>query len=333
MSTNLCIEEHSLYRRTPRGKQDPYFFLVLVDQKVEENFTNWWNFQDDPKWFYKWLEPKLAGPLSLWMRTHFAFNCDRPKYQTSKYLKGLASTFNCNTAHGTDKWHMKCDPVGHGLLYDSRQDLYEVTTWGVYLDHRDHYKPPKGDTIFDEFLANPEKMALFGCVYEKEGKVNDKAEWEELIRIDYDNCPIIDNLVDMCVFNATNREAEVDVVRTAIATMAYVGAILEEPDDGKLMEMLAAIKIGCTVLDAQYRSTFYDKSYFDDWTEKAFVFSHNSFDQSEGAGTAMRGRILTEYVGPQFKKNVIVHEPIMKGLIQYFITEYIVPFRKVYKKL
>ena len=47
----------------------------------------------------------------------------------------------------------------------------------------------------------------------------------------------------------------------------------------------------------------------------------------------MRGKILTEYVGPQFKKNVLVHEPIMKGLIQYFITEYIVPFRKVYKKL
>ena len=89
-STNLCIEEYSVFRRQPQGGvRIPMFMMAVVGHKItEETWHDWHHWQDDLVKISEWLGPFYDGVLDLFVRMHFAWSTERPAIYASPFSKG-----------------------------------------------------------------------------------------------------------------------------------------------------------------------------------------------------------------------------------------------------
>ena len=189
---------------------------------METAIHHWWYNQDDYQHFFFWMERAYQGSLELWMKVHFNYNVLREDHYQSPTTKGIPSTWQCAGPHGKNRWTMKADPVGHGVIVDSKDTDYEATTHGIYIDARPHMEPVSQSSDFTWFANNPEQLGLFGVRQDVSDELAYGMDFGDTLRIQLADCPFIDLLCDMTIFHLTGRVKTLDVNDICTATVAYV---------------------------------------------------------------------------------------------------------------
>ena len=155
-----------------------------------------------------------------------------------------------------------------------------------------------------------------------------------MLRIQTDECPFIDNLVDMAVYHITGRAEPCDVNDIATLTTGFILDLLKETDPDARSRKLFQIGIGKMAFEANWRSTWNDSKYLTGEWPTMNIIAHNAFDQSENrGGESTKKTFGTKFISQQLKTVVQISDVLNQHLQEYFIKLYLEPFLLVWKKL